>query len=98
MYAIAAVFGGTLLIAGTMINPDGLRLWGLINYTLIMLILMPFAGGWQILATQLVLPTAGRTRLAAVLNTWIGGTLVGVSVIFWLASVMSYAPNSSRVD
>ena len=69
MYAVAAVFGVPLLIAGTMTNPEGLHLIGLVNYTLVMLVLMLFGGGWQVLVTQLVLPTAGRTRLAAVLNT-----------------------------
>ena len=98
MYAVAAVFGAPLLIAGTMTNPEGLHLGGLIAYTLVMLILMPFGGGWLILITQLVLPTAGRSRLAAVLNTWIGGTLLGVAVISWMASVMNYSPNGSRVD
>jgi hypothetical protein len=33
-----------------------------------------------------------------VLNTWIGGTLVAVAVIFWLASLMSYDPSGLRVD
>jgi hypothetical protein len=98
VFAVAVIFGVPLLIAGTMTNPEGLRLAGLINYTLIMLVLMPFSGGWLLLATQLVVPTAGRTRLAAVANTWIGGTLLGVSVIFWLASVIAYSPNSSQVD
>jgi hypothetical protein len=98
VFAVAAIFGLPLLIAGTMVMPEGLRLTGLINYTLIMLVLMPFGGGWLLLATQLVVPTAGRTRLAAVFNTWIGGTLLGVAVIFWLAAVMSYDPSGSRVD
>jgi hypothetical protein len=98
MYAVAAVFGIPLLIAGTMTNPEGLHLGGLIAYTLVMLILMPFGGGWLILITQLVLPTAGRSRLDAVANTWIGGTLVGVAVIAWLASVMNYDPSGHRVD
>jgi hypothetical protein len=98
MFAIAAIFGAPLLIAGTMTNPEGLHLIGLVNYTFVMLVLMLFGGGWRILLTQLVLPTAGRTRLAAVFNTWIGGTLVAVAVIFWLASVMSYDPSGHRVD
>jgi uncharacterized membrane protein YqjE len=46
MYVVAAVFGVPLL--STMTNPEGLRLVGLINYTLVMLVLMPFGGGWQL--------------------------------------------------
>lgn len=98
MYAIAAIFGVPLLIAGTMTMPEGLRLIGLINYTLVMLILMPFGGGWLILVAGFLFPTPGRTRLASVLSTWVGGTLVAVAVIYWLASVMSYDPSGLRVD
>jgi hypothetical protein len=81
-----------------MVMPEGLHLAGLVNYTLTMLVLMPFGGGWPLLATQFALPTAGRTRLAAVVNTWIGGTLLAVAVTFWVASVMSYDPSGLRVD
>ncbi len=97
MFGVTIVFGGSLLIAGTMINPDGLRLRGLINYSLVMLVLMPFAA-WQIFATQLVLPTAGRTRLRAVINTWLGGTLTGVCVIFFIASALGYPRPGARID
>jgi hypothetical protein len=98
VFAVAAIFGLPLLIAGTMVMPEGLRLAGLIEYTLIMMVLMPFGGGWLLLATQFALPTADHTRLAAVFNTWIGGTLLAVAVTFWLASVMSYDPSGSCVD
>jgi hypothetical protein len=98
MFGVTIVFGVAMLIAGTMINPDGLRLGGLIAYAGIMLILMPFGGGWLFLATQFVVPTAGRTRLGAVFNTWIGGTLLAVAVIFWIASLLSYDPSGLRVD
>src|SRR5947208_39792 len=98
MFGVALVFGLPMLIAGGMTNPEGLRLGGLITYAVIMLILMPFGGGWLLLATQLVMPTAGRTRLGAVLSTWVGGTLLGVAVIYWISSVLSYDPSGSRVD
>jgi hypothetical protein len=98
VFAVAAIFGLPLFISGAMVMPEGLHLGGLITYTLIMLVLMPFGGGWLVLATQFALPTAGRTRLGAVLNTWIGGTLLAVAVTFWLASVVSYDPSGSRID
>jgi hypothetical protein len=98
VFAVAAIFGVPMLIAGTMTNPEGLHLLGLVNYTLVMLMLMPFGGGWLLLVTQLVVPTAGRTRLGAVFNTWVGGTLLAVAVIFWLASLLSYDPSGLRVD
>jgi hypothetical protein len=98
VFAVAAIFGLPLLISGAMVMPEGLRLVGLIEYTFIMLVLMPFGGGWLLLATQFVVPTAGSTRLAAVFNTWVGGTLLAVAVIFWSASLLSYDPSGSRVD
>ena len=98
MTAILLVFGAPLLIAGAMIDPQGLHLWGLITYTAIMLVLMPFAEGWQLLATQLILPTAGRSRLAAVVNLWLGGTLVGVAAISFAASALSYPRQGARID
>jgi hypothetical protein len=95
--AILLIFGAPMLISEAMINPEGLHLRGLITYTAVMLIVMPFAG-WQLLLTQFVLPTAGRSRLGAVASLWFGGTLVGVAVIFWLYSVLSYPRPGARID
>jgi hypothetical protein len=97
MFGVTLVFGGSLLVAGTMISPAGFHLWGLVSYTAIMLVLMPFAA-WPIFATQLVLPTAGRTRLRAVINTWLGGTLTAVCVIFFIASVLGYPSPGANID
>jgi hypothetical protein len=52
-----------------MIDPDGLHLGGPLTYTAIMLILMPF-GGWYLFASQLVLPSAGGSRVGAVIGLW----------------------------
>ena len=88
--AVTAIFGPPLLIAGAMIDPQGLHLRGLLTYTGIMVVLLPVAGGWQLLVTQLVVPTAGRSRVSAVFNLWIGGTLLGVAAISFIASVLDY--------
>ena len=97
MFGVTLVFGGSLLIAGTMISPAGLHIWGLISYTGIMLVLLPFTA-WPIFATQLVLPTAGRTPVRAVINTWLGGTLTAVCVIFFIASVLGYPSPGANID
>jgi hypothetical protein len=97
MYAITAIFGLPLLIAGAMIDPQGLHLGGLIMYAAIMLVAMPFFG-WQLLATELVLPSAGRTRLGAVIGLWIGGTLVAVAAISFIASSLSYPRPGVAID
>jgi hypothetical protein len=86
-----------MLIAGGMVNPEGLHLWGLLTYAAIMLILMPITS-WPILVQAAVFPPAGGSRLGSVLITWIGGTLIGVSVIFWIASVLGYDPARARTD
>src|SRR5712691_9697666 len=97
MTKITLLFGLPMLIAGGMIMPGGLRIGGLLAYTAVMLVLLPISG-WWLFATQLVVPTAGRTRLSAVFNLWIGGTLLGVSAIFWIASLLSYDPSGLRYD
>jgi hypothetical protein len=97
MYGVAVVFGLPLLLAGAMIDPAGLHLWGLIGYTGIMLVLMPFAG-WPLLLTQFVLPTAGHSRLGAVASLWFGGTLTAVAAISWLHSVLGYPSAGAAVD
>lgn len=98
MFGVTIVFGVPMLIAGTMISPEGLHFWGLVSYAGIMLVLMPFAGGWQLLAAQLVVPTAGRSRLGAVFNLWIGGTFTAVAVISWVASVLSFPRPGAPID
>jgi hypothetical protein len=98
MYAVALIFGVPMLVAGAMIDPEGLHLRGLVTYAAIMLVLLPFAGGWQLLAAQLVLPTAGRSRLGAMFSLWIGGTLTAVAVISWIGSVLDYPRPGAKVD
>jgi hypothetical protein len=97
IYAITAIFGVPLLIAGAMIDPQGLHLGGLIMYGAIMLVAMPFLG-WQLLATEFVFPSAGRTRLGAVIGLWIGGTLVAVAAISFIASALSYPRPRVAID
>jgi hypothetical protein len=86
-----------MLIAGAMIDPQGLHLSGMLTYTAIMLVLVPFAG-WFIFASQLVLPTAGSSRLGAVAGLWVGGTLTGVGVIYWLYAVLGYPRPGTVID
>jgi hypothetical protein len=98
MYVIVPIFGLPLLIAGAMIDPQGLHLGGLITYAAIMLAFMPFLGVWQLLATEFVLPNTGRTRLGAVISLWIGGTLVAVAAISFIASALSYPRPRVAID
>lgn len=97
MTKIVVVFAPMMLLSGAMVNPEGLHLRGLLTCAAIMLIVMPFIG-WPVLAQAAMFPPGGKSRSRSVLSTWIGGTLVGVSVIFWIASVLDYDPSGRRVD
>jgi hypothetical protein len=97
MLGVSLVFGVPLLIAGAMIDPQGLHPGGLITYAAVMLALMPI-GGWLLFASQLVMPTAGRSRLGAVIGLWLGGTLTAVAAIFWIYTVLGYPAPGAAID
>ncbi len=97
MFAVVVVFGLPMLIAGAMIDPMDLNIGSLIEYWAIMAVFLPFVG-WPIFLAQLALPTAGRSRLAAVVNVWLGGTTVAVCVIYWLYALLSYSPSGSQIE
>ena len=80
-----------------MIDPQGLHPGGLITYAAVMLALMPI-GGWLLFASQLVLPSAGRSRLGAVIGLWLGGTLTAVAAIFWIYTVLDYPAADAVID
>ena len=65
--------------------------------TAILAAIFPFVG-WPLLLAQVVMPTAGRSRLGAVVSVWIGGTTVAVSLIYWLYALLGYNPSGSRVE
>jgi hypothetical protein len=97
MFAVAVIFGLPMLVAGGMIDPKDLDIGSLIQYWAIMAVLLPFVG-WPIFLAQLALPTAGRSRLAAIANVWLGGTTVAVCVINWLYALLSYSPSGSQIE
>src|SRR4051794_31787567 len=97
MFAVTIIFGLPMLFAGAMLDPQDLNPPSLVRYWAIMLVLLPIAA-WPVLLTQLALPTAGRSRLAAIFNVWIGGTTLTVCVIHWFAALLSYTPSGPQVD
>jgi hypothetical protein len=97
MYAVAAIFGTSMLVAAAMLDAKAIKLDGLISYWAIMAAIFPFVG-WPLLLAQVVMPSAGRSRLTAVVSVWLGGTTVGVSVIYWLYALLGYNPSGSRVE
>src|SRR5438874_4599189 len=97
MVAVVVMFGLPMLFAGAMLDPQDLNVPSLVRYWAIMLVLLPFAA-WPVLLTQLALPTAGRSRFAAIVNVWFGGTTLAVCVIHWFAGLLSYNPSGPQVD
>ena len=97
MYAVAAVFGLSMLVAAAMLDSKAITINGLLTYWAILAAIFPFVG-WPLLLAQVVMPTAGRSRLGAVVSVWIGGTTVAVSLIYWLYALLGYNPSGSRVE
>src|ERR1051325_2092682 len=97
MLMVAVIFGLPMLIGGAMIEPQPISIHALISYWGVMALIMPFAC-WPLFIFQLAAPTAGRNRLTAVLNVWFFGTTLGVSVIYWLSSLLSYDASGMRVE
>ena len=97
MFMVTVLFGLPMLVGGAMIEPQPITIHALISYWGIMALIMPFAC-WPLFIFQLVLPTAGRNRLTAVLNVWFFGTTLAVAVIYWLSSLLSYDPSGQRVQ
>lgn len=73
MLAVILVFGLPVLVAGAMIDPEPISVRALITYWGIMGAITPFAA-WPLFLIQIASPPAGRSRLAAVVNVWFGGT------------------------
>jgi hypothetical protein len=97
MFAVAVLFGLPILVGGAMIKPQPISIRALISYWGVMALIMPFAC-WPLFIFQLTAPTAGRNRITAVLNVWFFGTTLGVSVIYWLSSLLSYDPSGRQVE
>src|SRR5258708_19075010 len=97
MYAVAAIFGTSMLVAAAMLDQKEIKIDGLISYWAIRAAIFPLVG-WPLLLAQVVMPSAGRSRLAAVVSVWLGGTTVAVSVIYWLYALLGYNPAGSRVE
>jgi len=97
MFMVALLFGLPMLIGGAMIEPQPISISALTSYWAITATILPF-GCWPLFVFQLARPTAGSSRLTAVLNVWVTGTTLAVAVIYWLSSVLSYEPSGTRVD
>jgi len=97
MTTIVLIFALPMLLASAMIDPAGLHLWGLISYTAIMLIVMPFAA-WQSFVLVGVFSPSGESRCRSVLAFWIGASVTATAVVSFIATALSYPRPGARID
>jgi hypothetical protein len=60
MIGVVLIFGVPLIVAATLLSPPGLDylLAGLVRYTAVMLLLLPFVG-WPLLLAEGISPSGG---------------------------------------
>jgi hypothetical protein len=97
MLGIVLIFAVPLLLAGAMIDPAGLHLGGLIAYTAIVFVALPFVG-WGSFLLVAAFPAAGESRSRSLLAFWIGASVTATAVTSFIASAMSYPRPGARVD
>jgi hypothetical protein len=86
-----------MLLAGAMIDPGGLHPGGLLTFTALVALALPFIG-WPSFLLSAAFPPAGVSRLRSVVSFWVGGSVTVTAVISFIASVLSYPRPGVRVD
>jgi len=99
MIAVVLLFGPPLVVAATMLSPQGLDyiLNGTVRYAGVMLLLMPFAA-WPVFLVQAVAPPPGQGRLRAIVGLWLGGAVLASAVMNLLGSMLGYSPKPLNFD
>jgi hypothetical protein len=86
-----------MLLAGAMIDPGGLHLGGLLTFTAIVAVALPFIA-WPSLLLSAVFAPAGVSRLRSVVTFWIGASVTATAVISFVASVLGYPRPGTAID
>jgi hypothetical protein len=99
MMRVIFIFAPPLVVAATMLSPQGLAytvnaVWG---YAGIMLLLLPIAA-WPLFLILAVAPRPGQSRLRAIISTWLGGAVLSSAVINLLASMLEYSPDPLHLN
>ena len=99
MIWVVLIFGPPLIVASTMLSPQGLAYTvnAVVGYAGIMLLLLPFAA-WPVFLIQAALPPSGQSRLQAIISTWLGGAALVSLVMNLLATMMEYSSNPLHFD
>src|SRR5438552_3206022 len=99
MIGIVLIFGVPLIVAATMLAPQGLGyiLNGVVRYAGVGLLMMTFAA-WPIFLAQAVAPPPGQGRLRAIISLWLGGAVLVSAVMNLLGSMLGYSAHPSNFD
>src|SRR5580704_10045613 len=99
MIGVVLIFGPPLVVAATMLAPQGLDyiLNGIVRYAGLVLLLLPFAA-WPVFLAQAVAPPPGQGRLRAIVGLWLGGAILVSAVMNLLAGMLGYSANPSNFD
>ena len=99
MIWVALIFGTPLIVASTMLSPQGLAYTvnAVAGYAGILLLLLPIAA-WPLFLIQAVAPPPGQSRLQAIISTWLGGSALVSLVMNLLASMLEYSPSLLHFD
>jgi hypothetical protein len=99
MIWVVLIFGPPLIVASTMLSPQGFAYTvdAVVGYAGIMLVLLPI-GAWPLLLIQAIAPPPGLSRLQAIISTWLGGAALVSAVMNLLASMLEYSPNALHFD
>jgi len=99
MIGVVLIFGPPLVVATTMLSPQGLDyiLNGIVRYAGVALVALPIFA-WPTFLIQAAVPPPGQGRLRAIISLWLGGAVVVSAVMNLLASMLGYSPNPLHFD
>jgi hypothetical protein len=92
MSVVVLIFGLPMVVAAALISPSALHnlMHGVLFYAVVGLAL-PFVA-WLTFVSVFAFPPSGTGRVAAVLEVWLGGTVLVAAVFNLLMAVLDYSP------
>jgi hypothetical protein len=89
---IILIFAVPMIVAAALISPAALHN---LTHGLLFNVIVGFGlpiVGWQTFLAVFAFPPSGTSRIAAVLNIWLGGTVMVAAVFNPLMAVLDYSP------
>jgi hypothetical protein len=99
MIGVVLIFAPPLIIAATMLSPQGLAytLDCVVRYAGLALVLLPIFA-WPTFLIQLAAPPPGQSRLRAIISLWLGGAVLVSAAMNLLGSMLEYSPHPLNFD